>query len=459
VDIVDLVQLDDIFLHQIWGDRKCPAYYTSQEMQCSKSSVVPSPADGPIFLFVWILPWLLLVVVLFVQRDPIYFQRPPSTGVSQTSEHDEIRPVSHPFRAGGSRLDRVWEAIVQENSDRHKKAEWPGSSEQSESRGFTDYELKPEWFFPQRNTTTFHGKVIFITGKGLATFPWGLQDYPGRCHSGLTGSRFWSERGNDELLMIWVAFLHMCTCLFAWPGGTSGIGVSRRLDCFHILLVICRPLIRTLRRCSRSPPWSTSIPQLATALAFARSGAKAVIVCARRQEKWDRALRELITDAHDRKVLHYRSGQLFAASLGRTGILSRLTPLPRYCDVRIEKTIRDVLDYIYGTYGVLDVAVNNAGVVNGAYITDTEIPSAVNSDGSISYNLPGATVAGASCSEGSRAGSSPYCENAFFTIALGTFYGLKLEMRYMSEKNPEGRKGAIVNTASVNSLWGSELAR
>lgn len=129
----------------------------------------------------------------------------------------------------------------------------------------------------------------------------------------------------------------------------------------------------------------------ATALAFAREGAR-LIVSGRRQEAGERLAAELSALGAEAEYLH--------------------------ADVRLEPEVSRLIDHIVERFGRLDIAVNNAGT-EGALGPITE-QSVANLQSTLDTNV------------------------------LGTFLSLKHEMRVMLKQ----RSGSIVNLSSMGGKVG-----
>lgn len=203
---------------------------------------------------------------------------------------------------------------------------------------------------------------------------------------------------------------------------------------------------------------------LATAIAFASAGAAHVVVCGRDPQKWLRAKR------------------IIAATGTREGVIEYVC-----ADVRVESNVEALVRYVYDRYGVLHACVNNAGVypVGRADIADITLDSYVREDGSIAYVIPppqpltGRSDASSSgphpvdhvagdgggdieaqyvCPPDAYTPTSRYCENPLATIAIGTLYCLKHEIRAARQWQPQGIPLSIVNTASRNAVLPEEGA-
>lgn len=172
---------------------------------------------------------------------------------------------------------------------------------------------------------------------------------------------------------------------------------------------------------------------LATAAAFAKEGAKQIIVCGRHETKWQKAqpyLKQHLTEDM-RKRIHY-------------------TP----CDVRVESDLKHIIEQIYDTYGRLDVAFNNAGVQPGdvstsGHIEDFGFPSKRDDNGDVIYSL--ATPKHAQWKKNHPTQStriSDYRESPIATSVLGTFYSIKWEMAYAFKQQPKNIPLAIINVSS-----------
>lgn len=156
---------------------------------------------------------------------------------------------------------------------------------------------------------------------------------------------------------------------------------------------------------------------LATAKAFSNAGASRVVVCGRTTEKWNNAKQTL--NNNQRKVIEYYQ-----------------------CDVRIEDQVKRMIESI----DKFHVAFNNAGVASGTVITEQTLQNSENST-DILYSL-----SKKNCLPGTTDPTSTTCENPIFTDGMGLLYCLKYEITQMRKNNIHG---AIVNTASVNSIWGA----
>jgi len=168
---------------------------------------------------------------------------------------------------------------------------------------------------------------------------------------------------------------------------------------------------------------------LATAIAFAAEGAKQVIVCGRFEDRWKTAQKQIIHTIGTHAPIEYRP-----------------------CDVRIEDQVILLMKYIIGKFGRLDIAVNNAGIATGASVgNQTLSQSSDDITNAINYFLPSPEGKGKKCSTGQQGVvNADTCENPIFTDGFGVFYCMKHEIGIMRKSG-----GTIVNTASVNSFWGS----
>ena len=167
---------------------------------------------------------------------------------------------------------------------------------------------------------------------------------------------------------------------------------------------------------------------LATAIAFAAAGAARVVVCGRTQKNWQMAQNVIQKAGIAVGVIEY---------------------VP--CDVRVESQVHDLIQGIFTKYKKLDVAVNNAGVATGAPIQQQTL-SGFGDAKSINYSL---STAMSPCAVGTEGAESPKCENPIFTDGIGVLYCLKHEIAMMRKYNSATNPGSIVNTASVNSIFGS----
>jgi len=167
---------------------------------------------------------------------------------------------------------------------------------------------------------------------------------------------------------------------------------------------------------------------LATAIKFASEGARHVVVCGRTLAKWEKAKKGL--SRQQLVVIEYR-----------------------YCDVRLEAEIQELIRGIFEDYGQLDVCFNNAGVqpVAAGDITAMDFESAVTNDGSIIYRLPGPAIS-SDCLPSQKTPVSSHCESPLATSIFGIFYSLKWELDYIYQYQPINRPVAIVNTASRNGI-------
>lgn len=170
---------------------------------------------------------------------------------------------------------------------------------------------------------------------------------------------------------------------------------------------------------------------LATAKMFADHGVSAVIVCGRTTQKWLQAQKHL-TPSQKLKITFYT------------------------CDVRIEQQVSELIQHIFTQYGRLDIAHNNAGIVANSAPIQSQTLTNQTTPSSISYSIN--TTPHATCTPSEQSPISNTCENSLFTDALGVFNCMKWEIFYMrqyaSRYHPKDPP-CIVNTASVNALWGS----
>ncbi len=182
---------------------------------------------------------------------------------------------------------------------------------------------------------------------------------------------------------------------------------------------------------------------LATAVDFVLNGAAHVIVCGRRESKWQEAqsyINERIPD--DRKqVIEYWP-----------------------CDVRVEEEVKNTIKKIFDRYGRLDVCFNNAGVQpgvisgeNSGFIGDIQFESFIADDGSIIFKLPPPQPTTPDAFHVKRQPSqttaaSPFCESEIATSCIGMSYCLKWESYYLFERQPKNLPASIINTASRNGI-------
>lgn len=183
---------------------------------------------------------------------------------------------------------------------------------------------------------------------------------------------------------------------------------------------------------------------LATAAQFALEGAAHVIVCGRRQSKWDAAqpyLDQQLSREQKNKIDYWP------------------------CDVRVEAEVKKTIGEIFNKFGRLDVCFNNAGVqpgvVTGAdsgFITDMFFESSIAADGSLIYRVPppqptsSAEFQNTTREPTQTTGASPFCESELATSCLGMFYCLKWEIDYIFAKQPKNLPASIINTSSRNGV-------
>lgn len=181
---------------------------------------------------------------------------------------------------------------------------------------------------------------------------------------------------------------------------------------------------------------------LATATQFALQGAAHVIVCGRNQSKWEKAQSYLKSHLNEnqRKVIEYKP-----------------------CDVRIEASIKNLIEEIFKQYKRLDVCFNNAGVQPGNFdlkpnITMMEFESMFDKDGAILYRLPPPQpmsprdITYPPIMPTQQTDASPYAESPIATSIFGIFYSLKWELKTIFEKQPKDLPVAIINTSSRNGV-------
>lgn len=175
---------------------------------------------------------------------------------------------------------------------------------------------------------------------------------------------------------------------------------------------------------------------LTTAVAFAQQGAKAVIVCGRTEEKWRMAQEYIHTYLTEEEAKH-------------------ITYWP--CDVRIESSMKNIIEKIYKQYGRLDVAFNNAGVSPGhsESIENLRFDSTISDQGDILYRLSAPQPGSKSQDEQWKkddpiqaSSLSSYRESEFATNVVGVFYSMKWELTLALQKQPKNLPLSIINTAS-----------
>lgn len=176
---------------------------------------------------------------------------------------------------------------------------------------------------------------------------------------------------------------------------------------------------------------------LATSLAFAAAGARKVVVCGRQPTKWTSIAQPAIAQ-HNIPA----------------GIIEYVQ-----CDVRVYDQVRQVVQSIVRRYDRLDVAFNNAGIAAGAPVSQQSLNSKAISGNGLSFDLPGPqpwSYSTTGCADPSlQTPTSPFCENAVFTDGIGVWNCMKAELEVMVKQLPSSDPPSIVNTASVNSIWGS----
>jgi NAD(P)-dependent dehydrogenase (short-subunit alcohol dehydrogenase family) len=178
---------------------------------------------------------------------------------------------------------------------------------------------------------------------------------------------------------------------------------------------------------------------LSTAIAFAHAGASHIIVCGRQPSKW----------------------QSIALPKIKQALAPTMQSIIEYvqADVRVYDEIRQVIQSIVKKYGKLDVAFNNAGIAAGALISQQTLTSTVHTGNGLSFDLSGPqpwSASTAKCTDPSlQTPTSPFCENAIFTDGIGVWNCMKAEIEVMVKQLPSKDPPCIVNTASVNSIWGS----
>lgn len=182
---------------------------------------------------------------------------------------------------------------------------------------------------------------------------------------------------------------------------------------------------------------------LATAVQFIQQGASQVIVCGRRQSKWDEAQPYIHKklSKEQQKLLHYWS-----------------------CDVRVEHQVSKLINEIFNEFGRLDVCFNNAGVQpgiitgpNSGFIGEMQFESSLGEDGSIIFRIPPpqpqtSSNIFASIHPTQMTSASPFCESEIATTCIGVFYCLKWEMHYIFERQPKEFPVSIINTSSRNGV-------
>lgn len=183
---------------------------------------------------------------------------------------------------------------------------------------------------------------------------------------------------------------------------------------------------------------------LATAAEFALHGAAQVIVCGRRESKWQQA-------------------QTYLQKKLTKELIEKIQYWP--CDVRVEKQVQDTIKKIFDKFGRLDVCFNNAGVQPGVvtnpdsgFIGDIQFTSLVDSDGSIMFRIPPPQPSSPEKFQNTpreatqETNASPFAESEISTSCIGMCYCLKWEMYYIFERQPKDLPVAIINTSSRNGL-------
>lgn len=183
---------------------------------------------------------------------------------------------------------------------------------------------------------------------------------------------------------------------------------------------------------------------LATAVEFALEGAAHVIVCGRRESKWQEAKKYIqkILPAGQRDIIQYWP-----------------------CDVRVEEQVNATIKRVFDEFGRLDVCFNNAGVQpgiiagpEGGMITGLQFDSYVDDDGAIVYRVPppqpdsteGYLELGRDPTQTTFA--SPFAESEIATSCIGVFYSLKWEIHYILERQNKELPVSIINTSSRNGV-------
>lgn len=183
---------------------------------------------------------------------------------------------------------------------------------------------------------------------------------------------------------------------------------------------------------------------LATAVQFALEGAAHVVVCGRRESKWNEAqsyLKQRLSSEH-KDIIQYWP-----------------------CDVRVEEQVNNLIKKIFDEFGKVDVCFNNAGVQPGivtnpdsGFIANMHFDSFIAEDGSIIYRVPPPQPSSSSEFLNTKreptqtTSASPFTESEIATSCIGVFYCLKWEMHYIFERQPKDIAVSIINTASRNGV-------
>ena len=184
---------------------------------------------------------------------------------------------------------------------------------------------------------------------------------------------------------------------------------------------------------------------LATAAQFAAEGAAHIIVCGRRESKWQAAqtyLQQKLSKDRIAKIQYWP------------------------CDVRVEKQVQDTIKRIFDEFGRLDVCFNNAGVQPGivtdpdsGFIGDMQFASFIDeTDGSIMYRIPPPQPDSAdkylntARDPMQKTVASPFAESEMATSCFGVSYCLKWEMHYIFTRQPKDIPVSIINTSSRNGV-------
>jgi NAD(P)-dependent dehydrogenase (short-subunit alcohol dehydrogenase family) len=183
---------------------------------------------------------------------------------------------------------------------------------------------------------------------------------------------------------------------------------------------------------------------LATAVQFALAGAAHVIVCGRRESKWDEAKKYIqkLLPEEKRAIIQYWP-----------------------CDVRVEAQVSATIKRLFDEFGRLDVCFNNAGVQPGiitgpedGMVTGVQFESSMMDDGSIIYRIPAPQPGskGSNLNEAIESSqstmASPFAESEIATSCIGIFYCLKWEIHYLLAHQDKNIAASIINTSSRNGV-------
>ena len=185
---------------------------------------------------------------------------------------------------------------------------------------------------------------------------------------------------------------------------------------------------------------------LMTMIDFINNGASHIIIASRSDWKWNRAINKL------KEVYSIELNQIDSTNLKIGHSTIEYYP----CDVRLEDSVKETIQYTINKYQYINVYFNNAGIQpttghTDGEITELEFPSSQDEAGIISYHVPLTSQSQSKSNGPCSTPASPYCENPIATFVMGLTYCLKTELNFALKQNP-AIPVSIINTCSRNGV-------